>query len=117
MKNRADVFSLDFPLLLYMRRTSGSTAGKESLSKAEAFFRRLTPRKVAHLYLSRYKSPTIAAAVSRSRFALSNALPTYSGRTREEGTQGINRDHKAGREADAFRTTRWKKAFVRDKFN
>jgi len=47
--------------------------------------------------LSRYKSPTVTAAVSRSRSALSNVLPTYFGRMREEGNgAGINCDHKPG---------------------
>lgn len=59
---------------------------KRACRKPKAFFRRLTPRKVPHLYLSHYKSPTVAAAVSRSRFALSNASPTYSGRMRDGET-------------------------------
>lgn len=52
---------------------------RKACRKPEAFFRRLTLQEVSHLYLSRYKSSTLATAVSRVPMylhsRLSNVLP------------------------------------------
>ena len=64
-RNRMDIFSLDFPLLLYMRQ---SLKGKP-VESWKNFSRRLTLQEVLRLYLSRYKSSDSCRSCISSTFA------------------------------------------------